>query len=431
MRRRFKGTLTINESRNELGLAFLQHGPLVTADAATETRFMRSAMLKDSEVHSGVCVTIGPMLNPWGVLEVWWNDVGKPDVETVNHVSSLASVLSLAISQAESRQLRENEREVLQSLIDGLPVLFGVVDAGSRFELFNSRFETIGWLPDEIKGAPVEEVLGPAAGKAVAALLADPAAAPGKPREIQLQYPGGRQKTHLLYCVPRLNRGRMIGAYLAVLDIHERKMWEERNRVISAELDHRVKNILALVSTITRMTGRYTQNFEDFQNILTERIDSLARTHARLAAKSWAGMELRQLVEDELAAYMPPESGRYTLNGPNVDLGMRATQSLSMVIHELTTNAVKYGALSSTPGTLDVTWTLDEEALEICWTETGVSTPQQEPDRKGFGTTVIENAIKRQLSGKLERSYDDDGLRYVLRIPVGKIEKGSNEHEPG
>ncbi|MEM8570417.1 MAG: chemotaxis protein CheB [Pseudomonadota bacterium] len=425
---RFTGSWTADARRNELGLAFRLHGPLVTADVSSETRFRPSQLLKDAEVRAGVCATIGPLFNPWGIVEAWWTDAGKPDEEVVNYVTAFANVLSLAILQAEARSLRENEREVLQSLVDGLPILFGVVDDRMRFELFNRAFEEIGWIPDETKGASVLDVLGGEAADAAREVLRGAENDATFPKEIQLRFPGDEQRTHLLYCVPRGGKDRVTGAYLAVLDIHERKLWEERNRVISAELDHRVKNILALVSTIARMTARHAPDFDDFKKVLSDRIDSLARTHARLAAKSWSGMELQALIEDELAAYAPPDESRYTVSGGSVSVGTRATQSLSMVFHELTTNAVKYGALSKSKGRLEIFWRIEKEKLELTWRESGIG-PLKEPDRKGFGSTVIENAIQRQLFGEIERTYTTHEVNYVMSIPMAKLSENEHAHE--
>lgn len=405
--------------QNELGFALRRSGAAVFDDIDRDGRIVVSDVLRDAGVVGGVSITIGPLVEPWGVLTAWWRKAGTPDEAAVNYAASVASILWLAIAQGETKRLRESRQQELQGLIDGLPVLIGAIGKGLRFELCNNAFEALGWMPDELNGVHVADVFGQEAASAVETLLsAAPHASGGA--EIDIQFPGEGARTHLLYCVPRGKPPYGEGFFLAALDISDRKRWEERNRVISAELDHRVKNILALVNTIARMTGRNAQTIEGFREVFGQRIDSLARTHAKLATRNWVGSNLRELIEEEVAAYATQSAERCTLDGPDVALSTEATQSFALALHELTTNAAKHGALSRNTGRLEVRWSVDGDSLHIAWSEHGIA-GLTEPTRQGFGSTVVQNAVIRQLEGELDRSFSDEGIVYRITIPLDNI----------
>lgn len=141
------------------------------------------------------------------------------------------------------------------------------------------------------------------------------------------------------------------------------------------ELNHRVKNIPALVKTIARMTGRSAEPIEDFREVFASRIASLSRTHSALAASDWTGMDLATLVNNELEAYAGEAPQQFEIDGPRFELSMRASQSLALAlaIHELTMNAVKHGALSDPLGHLSVTWAVEQKSLRPTWKERGLS----------------------------------------------------------
>ncbi|EAR50848.1 PAS [Oceanicola granulosus HTCC2516] len=407
-------TATWDDVRNELGFAFRHANALSTADATADTRFSPSTKLADATGRAGICLPIGPVVEPWGVLHAWWRITGAPSEEDVHFLTAVAGVLWLAIHQAETQRLREGEREELQALIDGLPILIGIVDGGMRFELFNNTFGELGFTPDEVLSEPVSRILGAEAGAAAAELARSDSGEPAS-AEIAVALPHGERRTYLLYCVPRVAGQPTHGYFLAALDISERKAWEEQNRVMSAELDHRVKNVLALVGTIARMTGRHARNFDEFRRVFMERIDSLSRTHVKLAATNWRGMDLRTLLSEQIEAYASGAPGAVALEGPDVTLSNRSAQTLSLAVHELTTNAARFGALARPAGRLEVVWRKGDAVLEIDWSESGVG-PVERPERPGFGISVIEGAILRQLGGDLSTTYSDDGLRCAIRL---------------
>jgi len=220
---------------------------------------------------------------------------------------------------------------------------------------------------------------------------------------------------------PRLDAdGNVDGFFTAAVDITERKREEERMLVISAELDHRVKNVLATVSGIARMTSRNATSVDEFRADFQERIQAMARTHSALAEQSWEGMSLLQLVQAELSPYTERFSDRLTIKGPDVGLVAPAIQPLSLAVHELATNAAKYGALSNDRGKLRIEWkTLKapKGAVHILWKENGMKGLEPQAG-KGFGTRVLENIVPAQLDAEASVEIRPTGLVCSLEIPA-------------
>ncbi len=196
------------------------------------------------------------------------------------------------------------------------------------------------------------------------------------------------------------------------VDVTEQFETEQQNRVISTELDHRVKNILAIVSTIGRRTGRDAITIDGFLKTFDARLQAMARTHTLLANSKWSGANLRALVEQELAPFGAHEMIR--IDGPDVMLDARRAQALSMAVHELATNASKYGALSPVGGDLKVNWfVLPEGGFEFTWRET-LSQPLLPPTHRSFGSIIIDDVTPRQMDGKVRRVYEPDGVSFTL-----------------
>jgi PAS domain S-box-containing protein len=211
--------------------------------------------------------------------------------------------------------------------------------------------------------------------------------------------------------------GRIVRVSGVTIDITERKEAEERQAMLAREVDHRAKNALALVQSIIRLTRgddmtRYVEAVEG-------RISSLSRAHSLLAHSRWQGAALRGLVEDELAPYRS-DPKQVVRGGPNVVLKPAAAQSLGLALHELATNAAKYGALSSRSGHVDVLWSLQGGNLAIEWVETGGPLVKA-PTSRGFGTQIIVVGIEKQLGGQVKFDWDSSGLRCTVSIPKENV----------
>jgi len=207
------------------------------------------------------------------------------------------------------------------------------------------------------------------------------------------------------------------------VDITERKRAEERQLLLAREVDHRAKNMLAVVLSILRLTRAKTT--PEFIGAVEGRIQALAVTHNLLSASRWQGANLRQIVDEELAPYRtgPSRAGggdRAMADGPTAMLLPSVAQAVALALHELATNAAKYGALSTENGRLRLHWWIGKEALELEWTETGGPTTAP-PTSQGFGLTIVRSTIEAQFLGGVTYDWRPEGLRCRLSIPHAQI----------
>jgi PAS domain S-box-containing protein len=205
-------------------------------------------------------------------------------------------------------------------------------------------------------------------------------------------------------------------------DVTEQKHAEEQQRFFLDELNHRVKNTLTTVQSIASQTLRTTDTPTQFKEAFEGRLLALSKTHNLLTRKSWREAELRDIAEQELAPYRKPGDERVVLNGPDVKLPARYAINLGLVLHELVTNAAKYGALSTNSGHLEVNWTVAEspdrpQQLRIHWTETG-GPPVAPPKRQGFGSRLIRRSIEGELGGHMVLNFAETGVSYEISVPL-------------
>jgi light-regulated signal transduction histidine kinase (bacteriophytochrome) len=197
----------------------------------------------------------------------------------------------------------------------------------------------------------------------------------------------------------------------------ERKTAQERQELLIAELNHRVRNILNLIRGIVAQSRSGTDSVEDFAGVIGERIQALARAHDQITTTNWGPGSLRDLIALEAEAYLGETADRVRLQGVDVLLEPQAFSTLALVIHELMTNSAKYGALSQAAGQVDVVWERDgSDCLVIHWSESG-GPPVKPPTRRGFGTTLIERSIPYELKGEAEITYELIGVRGRFAVP--------------
>jgi len=212
----------------------------------------------------------------------------------------------------------------------------------------------------------------------------------------------------------------VIGVARIVRDVTSRVRGEKEKALLLGELDHRVKNILAIVSSVVIQTLKNAGSPEDFAASMEGRIKALSRAHSALTQAGVDQARLDTLVTTELAPY-ERAGARMTLSGPDVALTPRASLALAMAIHELTTNAVKYGSLSSHEGFLSVTWEgiggAAGPTLRISWVESGGPTIKP-PSTRGFGTTLIERSLAYELDATVTQSFEPSGLRCAIELPL-------------
>lgn len=204
------------------------------------------------------------------------------------------------------------------------------------------------------------------------------------------------------------------------LDITERKRAEEHQKLLVNELNHRVKNSLATVQSIAAQTLRSVSAPEFFRDAFETRLIALSQTHDLLTRESWAGASLREVFDVELHAMAGEDRVGFDYTA-DVRLNPKAAVALGMGIHELTTNAVKYGALSGPEGRVAVTWSVTDGVLRLTWIETG-GPPVTPPARRGFGARLLERGLAAELSGEVELTYDATGLICQMALPLRALE---------
>jgi two-component sensor histidine kinase len=220
---------------------------------------------------------------------------------------------------------------------------------------------------------------------------------------------------HMLLNARRLDHLNLI--VLAIEDVTERDASYRRQRVLASEMSHRVKNILALVDSIAAQTARKSRSLDDFQQAFHGRLAALARSHGQWLADELQVAELRGLLE-EVAENAGVDRQRLNLKGSSVVVKPAQTMALNLTVHELCTNASKYGALATGTGRVDVTWAVEDgNQVRLLWKESG-GPATKPPDQKGFGLQLIETLCPFELDGTAEVRFAPDGLECELTFPI-------------
>lgn len=224
--------------------------------------------------------------------------------------------------------------------------------------------------------------------------------------------------------IHRDEEGDAVEATAVYMDITERKWVEERQRLLLDELNHRVKNTLSTVQSIAMQTRKSAASPEQFSELFEGRITALAGAHDLLTEAAWESASLADVIGRTLAPHLPTGTEgapRIVFGGPRVRLNPNAAVTLNMAFHELATNAVKFGALSTPDGRLEVCWTVDRSvsppAVELSWKEEG-GPPVKPPQRKGFGTRLVQQGLTRELDGEVDLRYEPEGFRGTIRLPA-------------
>jgi PAS domain S-box-containing protein len=210
------------------------------------------------------------------------------------------------------------------------------------------------------------------------------------------------------------SNGRVVRVSGVTVDITDRKEAEERQTLLAREVDHRARNALAVVQSIVRLTRAKTTQM--YAATVEGRIRALAQAHNLISQSRWQGADLRTLVDEELNPYRSSDGDKIIAEGPAVSLRPVMAQTLALALHELATNAAKYGALSTPRGKVRLQWDLEPDSLVLNWTETG-GPATMAPSSQGFGTQIINASIRSQLGGQVTFDWLPDGLTCTLSVP--------------
>jgi PAS domain S-box-containing protein len=341
--------------------------------------------------------------------------------------AALRNVVPIASALRGQKALRERVRR-FRDLLDALPTAVYTTDAAGHITYYNEaavalwgyrpRIGTSEWCgswklfwPD---GTPLPHEQCPMA----LALKED---RPVRGMEAAAERPDGTRVPFIPYPTPLHDEsGRLVGAVNMLVDITERKRAEEKQALLVRELHHRVKNTLATVQAIMGSTARSAETVEEFKDAMIGRIGSLAKTHLLLGEEG-ATAAFADILRSELDPFDDGSKKRIRLSGPCVEVSSRLAVALGMVIHELTTNAAKYGALSVYGGKVAVRWSVTLEAtrrtLKFSWVESG-GPPVAPPARQGFGSRLLEFVLPGQIQARSRIDYAPKGVRVQCKLPL-------------
>jgi two-component sensor histidine kinase len=208
----------------------------------------------------------------------------------------------------------------------------------------------------------------------------------------------------------------------AGIDAAEQKVMDQIQRLVLEELHHRVKNTLATVMAITSQSLRTAKNLEDGRQAIEHRLMALGRVHDLLLQTNWTSARLAAIVKAATDPFDRESGGRFIVQSSNIDVSPGAVLPLAMVLNELCTNAVKYGALSNATGHVEITATVDESQnmFRLRWVESGGPTVAM-PAHRSFGSRLIEHGFVRQLNGEAELKFEPSGVACALDIPLAAL----------
>ena len=346
-------------------------------------------------------------------------------VHPIDHLESNANLSDAGVAAAFSTMLSrigENSTPVRDfTALEFLPIGLLVVDCEARIVFLNEYVEqTLGYRRDELLGQPVETLVPEQLRIKHADLRRVFAGAPrerpmGAGRDLLARCRDGSEIPVEIGLKPIRFEGRDFVLAIMV-DIRERKRIEERQRLLVGELNHRIQNLFAVIQSVALHNLGGDRSLVDAREVFIDRLQSLGRTYTMMSEQEWRGAPLREILAAETSAF----ADRVSLDGIDLMVRQKAAQSFALILHELTTNAVKYGALSVPAGRVNVRWRVESNLgkFVLCWEETG-GADVVSPTRRGYGRKIIESTMRR--IGRHQIEYAPSGLKFRMEAPIEKI----------
>jgi PAS domain S-box-containing protein len=349
---------------------------------------------------------------------------GRLEAEIAAHLKTLDE-LKEARQQLEQRVATRTKelaeaKQRFEIALRGSPITVFSQDRDMRYVWVHNP--PAGIKPSDLVGKTESEVL-PNESAAPIVAAKERAMATGESQTIESKFAlFGRERSFYLVIEPlRDDRGGIVGTTSVAVDITERKEAEDQLRLLLRELTHRSKNLLAVINAIARQTASRTRSIDDFLQRFSARLVAIGCSQDLLVADDWHGASLRTLIEQQLSAHADRFGGQIIIDGEDIVLKPEAIQNIGLALHELATNAQKYGALSEDSGRVRIHWQLGEAAkLQLVWEELG-GPPVTAPERSGFGRAMIENVVGRALEGDVKLSFPTSGVRCVIEIPAAQV----------
>ena len=337
------------------------------------------------------------------------------DAEDLRVMTSLGTFAAAAYQTLSSLNATQRIASIVESSDDAIisKDLNGVITSWN-----NGAEQIFGYTAEEVVGKPVTILIPPDRQDEEPAILER--IRRGERVEhyetVRMRKHGSRVDISLTISPVKNAEGKIIGASKIARDITERKHSEAQIAILAREAEHRAKNVLATVQATVHLTQSDTP--EGLKQAIEGRIQALANVHRLFVESRWQGAELHSLATEELAAYSQGRETRVQIEGPSVLLEPNAAQAIAVTLHELATNAAKYGALSVPDGHVRVEWSPEHNGrLVLRWTEKG-GPPVEPPTRRGFGARVIEKMVRGQLKGELHFAWHPEGVACEIVLPA-------------
>jgi PAS domain S-box-containing protein len=361
---------------------------------------------------------------------------GRPVVpisSTLREADELSQVLTNAARELEARMGAQAQ---LAAIVSSSPNAMVGLSPDGIVETWNAAAARLfGYEAGEVIGKSVRMFYPEGTAGEFEALNASVRSGEIVHQDVLRRHKDGRLLDVSISVAPMYSeRGHLVGVSAIVRDISERKARERHIEFLMRELSHRSKNLLAVVQAIAGQTARHSESVDEFRSTFVDRLHAMARSQDLLVANNWQGVRISDLVRSQLAPFADEESGRIALGGPELQLQANAVQGLALALHELATNASKYGALSVPDGRIAIAWELgpangEGRHFRMSWRESN-GPPVSPPSRRGFGHVVIEEMVARSLQGTVELDYAPAGLSWTLDIPSAGV-LSPVEGEPG
>jgi PAS domain S-box-containing protein len=353
-----------------------------------------------------------------GMISNHWREPHKPTERELLRLDVLARQASDLIERTQADEASQRIAAIVDSSDDAIVSK----DLNGIIKSWNKGAERIfGYTREEAVGKPITILIPPERHDEEPAILER--IRRGERIEhyetVRMRKHGRRIDISLTVSPVRNATGKIIGASKIARDITERKRSEAQIRVLAREAEHRAKNVLATVQATVHLSHADTP--DGLKEAIEGRIQALANVHRLFVETRWTGANLHGLAKDELAAYWQGGARRVQLDGPDILLEPSAAQAIAVSLHELATDAAKYGALSVADGHVEVAWSRTADGIVLRWTETG-GPPAKPPTRKGFGTRVMDGMIRGQMKGDMRFEWRAEGLACEIAIPVPATE---------
>jgi two-component system CheB/CheR fusion protein len=335
--------------------------------------------------------------------------------------SDVTKIRQTQADLARNVSIARHRSDEIETLYKTAPVGMALVDRNQRYLKINQHFA-------DLSGRPMEEHLGrtlyetaPALAERMARPIAEVFEHDREIRNIEATVAGeAAPQDYLIDFYPYREDGRTIAVGIVLKDVTELRRLERELRRLMDELQHRVKNTLATVASIVNQTVGSNRERAELVDTLKRRIGALAATHTLLTQHDWRDASLRDIINTELRPF--EQSGHIELSGPDVRVPPKHALTLTLTVHELATNAAKYGALTAPNGSLKLSWVVSEDGVEkrltIIWRETGVELGDVGVVKESFGTRLIKNAVVHDLRGRVDHRLASDGLECVISVPL-------------